>query len=416
MLQALHSRSTGGVAAHLEVLRSRGAERFMATYYVGYGHKSIGDCGSATVFVEGVSMLCAKAIQDWPLYSGQESSTRYIDFAAQPHIDPVGTEASASILAAWRTFYVEGLRELVPVLKQRFPRAETEKETVYDKAIDARAFDTMRAFLPAGAATNVAWTMNLRQFADSILYLRHHPLAEVRAVAAATHQALLAAFPSSFSDATYEATEAYTDTCMQQYYFDDPDPVTFELFYDGIDRGLLGEYSETMRTRPNGKTELPHRMGECGMVGFRFLLDFGSFRDVQRHRAVKQRMPLLSTRHGFHSWYLDELPETLRTRATALVEQQIRAIEEVTTDPYMRQYYVAMGFLGTNRLVGTLPALTYLVELRSSRFVHPTLRERARQMAGALLATYSDLGLVLHLPLDPDRFDVKRGEHDITRT
>ena len=67
MLQALHSRSTGGIQSHLKVLEEKGAENFMDQFYVGYGHKSIGDCGSATVFVEGVSMLAAKAIQHWRL-------------------------------------------------------------------------------------------------------------------------------------------------------------------------------------------------------------------------------------------------------------------------------------------------------------------------------------------------------------
>ena len=67
MLQALHSRSVGGVAEHLAVLAEKGADKFMSTYYVGYGHKSIGDCGFAVVFIEGVSMLAAKAIQDYKL-------------------------------------------------------------------------------------------------------------------------------------------------------------------------------------------------------------------------------------------------------------------------------------------------------------------------------------------------------------
>ena len=84
MLQALHSRSIGGLESHLKILSEKGAENFMKNFYVGYGHKSIGDCGSTSIFIEGISMLAAKAIQDWPLYSGQESSTRYIDFQVQP--------------------------------------------------------------------------------------------------------------------------------------------------------------------------------------------------------------------------------------------------------------------------------------------------------------------------------------------
>ena len=64
MLQALHSRSVGGLRSHLQTLEARGADNFMKNFYVGYGHKSIGDCGTATIFIEGVSLLVAKAIQD----------------------------------------------------------------------------------------------------------------------------------------------------------------------------------------------------------------------------------------------------------------------------------------------------------------------------------------------------------------
>jgi len=190
MLQALHSRSTGGIREHLGVLERKGPEKFMSTYYVGYGHKSIGDCGTCTIFIEGVSMLVAKAIQDWKLYSGQEASTRFIDFAKQRFAEVSGVADGKEILERWRSFYVEGLEELIPALIKRFPRQEDESEKRYEKAIRARAFDIMRGFLPAGATTNLAWHSNLRQISDELMLLRHHPLEEVRGVAEAIESAV----------------------------------------------------------------------------------------------------------------------------------------------------------------------------------------------------------------------------------
>ena len=58
----------------------------------------------------------------------------------------------------------------------------------------------------------------------------------------------------------------------------------------------------------------------------------------------------------------------------------------------------------------------YMVELRATRFVHPTLRVRAAQLAASLEELYGKEGLVIHLDPDADRFDVKRGEHDIVDT
>lgn len=416
MLQALHSRSTEGIDGHLQVLAERGPEKFMSTYYVQYGHKSIGDCGTAIVFIEGISMLAAKAIQDSRLYNGQESSTRYIDFAAQPFHNPIGTSEGETILETWRQFYLDAVTEVKAALPTRFPRQEAEKETSYEKAIAARAFDICRGFLPAGASTNLAWSTTLRQFGDRIQELRHHPLAEVRAISSALEDALIATHPNSFNTEKkrYEQTEAYLDAARASYYYHDQDSPDLTLVHDGIDYAALGTYQELLATRPK-KTELPKWLAAYGTASFAFTLDFGSFRDIQRHRAVVQRMPLLTTDLGFHEWYLDELTEPLRDRAITLLAQQADAAEHLTDDLAIRQYYLPMGYNISNYLTGDLPALTYLLELRASSLVHPTLATRATEMANLLTEQYKSLGLTLHLDPEPSRFNVKRGEADIIK-
>lgn len=417
MLAALHSRSPGGIRSHLSVLAEKGSEKFMSTFYVGYGHKSVGDNATSSVFIEGVSMLVAKAIQDFPLYNGQEVSTRYVDFSAQRFIDPLATAESRALLERLRSFYLEGLEVMIPELRARFPRSAHEDEKVYEKAIKARAFDIMRAFLPAGASTNLAWVGELRQFADRLPVLRHHPLAEVRAVADAAEQALLKMFPNSFSDKRYAETEKYQELCGELYtYYDEPNCPGFALVRDDINRERLAEYRQALMRRPNSKADLPYAIRECGVLEFRFLLDFGSFRDIQRHRPVTIRMPLLSARHGFEPWYLEELPEALRGRATELLERHAADVAALGLTPELTQYYLPMGFRTAVRLTGDLRSIVYLTELRATRFVHPTLRKRARQMAKILSGRFGPDGLALHLDKDPDRFDVKRGTHDITRT
>lgn len=416
MLQALHSRSTGGINEHLKVLAERGADKFMSTYYVGYGHKSIGDCGTAIVFVEGISMLAAKAIQDSKLYNGQEASTRYIDFAAQPFLNPLSTPAGTEILETWRSFYLKAVAEMKQALPTRYPRGADEKEGTYDKAIAARAFDICRGFLPAGASTNLAWSTTLRQFADRIVQLRHHPLPEVREIAEQLEDALIATYPNSFNveKKRYEATEAYIATCAEHYYYHDPKSPELALVRDSIDTAALAPYHTLLETRP-AKTELPKWLGVYGEATFAFTLDFGSFRDIQRHRAVTQRMPLLTSEIGFNGWYLDELIGTLRTEAEVLIAEQASATTVLTTDAALRQYYLPMGYNISNYLSGDLPALVYLVELRATSYVHPTLATRAAEMAALLREHYSTIGLTLHLDPEPGRFNVKRGEADIVR-
>ena len=64
MLQALYSRSAESAEVHLEKVKTTGSGKFMDNYVVGYGHRSIADCGTTTIFIEDVSLLAAKSVQD----------------------------------------------------------------------------------------------------------------------------------------------------------------------------------------------------------------------------------------------------------------------------------------------------------------------------------------------------------------
>ncbi len=73
-----------------------------------------------------------------------------------------------------------------------------------------------------------------------------------------------------------------------------------------------------------------------------------------------------------------------------------------------------MGYRVACRLAGDLKAIVYLVELRSTRFVHATLVEQMLKMIESLKELFEKDGLVLHLDDEPNRFDIRRGQQDIT--
>lgn len=413
MLQALYSRSLGGIRTQLEKVAKKGPATFMSEYYLGYGDKSIGDCGTATVAIEGVSMLAAKAIQDHALYSGQESSTRYIDFATQKLIEP-GNTGLSQLLEEFRFFYLESQEDVINHLVRLHPKEGDWKEGEYKKAIKARAFDILRGFLPAGSSTNLAWHANLRQFADHLARLRHHPLFEVRIVADAIQEALRESFPNSFGHKLYGNTEDYLEFWMGKHYLFERNQSFrgVELLRNGISKKELAEKRPLLERRPK-KTELPKLLAELGSMSFGFMLDFGSFRDAQRHRSLIQRMPMVTDTHGFSSWYLDYLPEKLRQKAEILLAAQKEKLGRTEITKEEKQYYIPMGYDLPNRLSGDLPSLVYTVELRNSRFVHPTLSRVAGKIADILLGEFSACGLKLHLDADPEKFDPKRGTQDI---
>ncbi len=411
MMQALYSRSAESVEKHVEKVRTSGSDKFMSSYYVGYGHASIGDCGTTTIFVEGVSMLVAKAIQQHPLYSGQETSTRYIDMAKQEMIDPVGTKESKAILDKWLKFYIESQEKVAVHLRAKYLKKADEDEKVYEKAIKARVFDILRGFLPAGMTTQLSWHTNLRQAHDHLALLRYWPLEEVRGVAKSIHDGLRTKYASSFGHKEYPEQEAYREVLGKQatYYLPKKFDGKFKMTTK-VTPADLKPYEKLMKGRPQ-KTNLPLFLAEFGMLTFDFLLDFGSFRDIHRHRNGVCRMPLLTTKFGFHDWYLEQLPADLEMQAKALIKEQKAAIGKLKTTPEDRQYYVAMGFNVACKVSYGLPATIYTAELRSGRLVHPTLRQVAHQMIKAIAKKFPILKL--HADLSLDDWDIRRGTQDI---
>jgi len=417
MLQALYSRSPASVDTHLDKVEEVGSGNFMDRYYVGYGHRSIGDCGTTTIFIEGVTMLTAKATQDWPLYSGQESSTRYMDFSKSEFNDPIGNHGSRTILEKWRLFYLEAGESVRAHIRERYPIQDGEDEKTYNRAVNARCFDILRSFLPAGAMTNLSWHTNLRQAADQISWLLHHPDPSVTAVARRIWTGLKEKYPHSFRDPKPERAE-YQGMVMRDHHFYAPTPSWASTLINGLRFGVdfdeddlsRGHMLEMLRARPKG-APVPRHLAVRGHIYSKFLLDFGSYRDLQRHRNGIIRMPLLTTRFGFNDWYLDELPESLREKAKNLLWDQKVEIDDLDCDDFVRQNYIAMGFNVPCFVVQNLPAFIYRVELRSGKTVHPSLRKVVHEEIRRFQEEFPNVPL--HVDMDPDSWTVRRGKQTI---
>jgi hypothetical protein len=333
-----------------------------------------------------------------------------LDFADRVIVDPAGTIESTKILGAWINFYREVLDTLIPLFESRFPREEGQKKGVWRKAVKARAFDVARGFLPAGVTTFVAWHTNLRQAHDHLQLMKHNPCAEVRDVAGQIHEELLKRYPSSFGHKVYPETEEYLAKSVARFAFSAGEKTDF-TFKSNLDLIGLREHRDLLESRPP-KTELHQRMRQYGNIEFKFMLDFGSYRDLQRHRSCVQEMPLLTLRHHLHPWYFEQLPESLQRKFTSLNDQQYAQIDGLKLSEAERQYYVPMGYSNPTKITCNLPSAVYIAELRSGSAVHPTVREIAQQMGETLLDIVP--GITMHHDMSEGVWDVKRGAQDIT--
>jgi hypothetical protein len=360
-------------------------------------------------------MLAAKAVQHNRMYNGQESSTRYLDMKLQRILNPLGTPLGEEIQRVWMQLYTTALEILVAELTEKYPRKDDEKESVYLKAIKARAFDIARGFLPAGCTTYVGWHSNIRQAWDHIRDLRHHPLEEIRNLADLGLASLREKYPHSFKFKLYEEQECYLDECKKVVYEDAPAPNGLEY----SNRIVLDEFTDERRlqimrilsSRPR-KSELPESFERFGQIQFKFLLDFGSFRDLQRHRSCVQTMPLLTTRHGFHHAYFDEMPERLKYIAGMVLDQQVKRLAQIE-DPLLKQYYIAMGYKVACEVTAGLPSAVYTAELRSGKDVHFTLRPIAQKMGEVLKTIVPEMAI--HCDNSTWVWSVGRGTQDIVK-
>ncbi len=413
MALAMYSRDPRSVEIHREHIARVGAEKFMQTYYVGYGDKSIGDCGSTTICAENVSMLIAKAIQNNRLYNGQEASTRYLDMSAQPILNPLGTVEGELIQQKWMFLYSLVLQTLVSYLTDKYPMISGDDPKVYEKAIKAKSFDIARSFLPAGATTYVGWHTNLRQAWDHLKELVSHPLQEVRETACKMLAEVREKYPNSFGFKSYPEQDRFYSDCSQFTYefLDLSQPFSFSHNFNLERLRNSGSRLELLKNRPF-KGELPDWFDRYGQIQWQFLLDFGSYRDIQRQRSCLQIMPLLTTKYGFNPWYLNSMPAGLRSLAIKTIWEQQAEIESIN-DPYVRQYYIAMGYNVACEVTAGLPSAAYVIELRSGQTVHPTLRLVAQQMGFSLKEIIPEMAL--HFDTSPDQWTLKRGTQDIVK-
>ena len=431
-LHSLNSREPGGWRENLKKLFDSAGnlvKRILSLFYVGYGHKSIGDCGSGDVLIDACSILAAHHLQHWRLYNGQETSTRYVDVTStKGGFVEVGDEFVDGWSLRWLEFYQRILPATIEMLKGRHPHTGKDdhgqdlSEGEWLKAIRARACDICGAFLPCSARTNVSEHMELRQFADQLKLLEHHPLAELREIAQAMKEQLMRDHPNSFK-ARSDGNAAHARKVASQMFYHEPKTLQYSVVVEwysetNIDPALLKRWYGPVLKR-EAKDELPFDIGRLGNVNVESLLDFRSFRDLHRQRSLIFQMPIVSPEYGFEEWYLDLIPGEFRSEAEALAAEYCEAhrmkIEErdnIDVGPIL-QYSTPMGFRVPCLASGPLDAAVYVTELRSGTSVHQTVRDWAVRLGDDLEKWFPELQV--HVCREPDAFRLGRGKQDIVR-
>ena len=420
MLQALYSRSGTSVEEHLKDLhfddtaineKEQKLQKKMQKFYIGYGHDSIGDCGSTTVFIEGASIIAAKAIQDTPLYSGQESSTRYLDFSNQsekvkdnlkenyPQFYEIHPEKIDAMVDEYFVLYKEITHAMQLHKAAILGMNLNAVDPVVRRSINAWAFDVARGFLPAGTITQLSFHGSLRELRRHFMELKNHVLDEVSHIAINVLKKLHEKYPSSFKDTDYLLGYLETNSLVECYpALNLPSQFCPSVTWESCSTSAaLFEGSKKRRSTIKD-----------GVIGVRstthISLDYGSWRDLQRHRngiceaTIPSLFPLFSSKRRvdnrllMHHWYLKNTyryPDlqlainVFQLKLHSLLSSFLDTVDDSEDQDNVRSfisYLLPLGCLVPVNVFYSLEQWDYVFDLRLRDTVHPTLVEFLSQV------------------------------------
>jgi thymidylate synthase ThyX len=370
--------------------------------------------------VEDVSIIATKLIEDTRLASYTEKSTRYVLFDEHKfyRVPCLMQSGHAALYEDTIRFLLRNYVTLVPkvveCIKTRVPRRATQSERAYDTACRAKAYDLLRYLLPASTLTNLGLTINARALEHLLTKLLSHPLEEARDVGRAMKQEAEKVVPTLLKYANENPYIAETDRAMRQLgrellATEEPletpavslvrFPVDAEVqlaaaiafsythlpWVQVLER--VGKLRAEQRRRiiddylqRRGPHDQPLRALEHLYYTFDLVLDYGAFRDIQRHRMATQTRQDLSTHYGY------SIPEEivaygLGATFHACMGRAAQAYTCIAGEfPLEAQYVLPLAYRIRVLFTWNLRELCHFVQLRSARQGHSSYRQIAQQV------------------------------------
>ncbi len=418
----LHSH--GGWEA---VVNSRRARDFFARWLAAYGDDSIAQMAGAHLFLEGVSQIATKTLEDFRIgFAPLEKSTRYVAFNTkiggwwQCFMDPDLVKSSYGaeykrLMNMLFSRYSQSLEPLSKILRKKFVQGKDQTDRAYRETINAKAYDVLRAYLPAGTLTNVGFFGVGQAFEYVITKCLASPIYEIRELGKAAQKELMQVIPSMVERATsprgkiYQKYVSKTEKALEglvskvskvsnvsktqdvelvEWDSDAEDRIVASLLYKyaTVSFSQIKEQVEKLTAREKlliikkvvGKRQVrQHRLVrafENTYYKFDIIANFGAYRDLHRHRMLTQERQRFTTELGF-----DVPPDLVWAKLDKPYVDAANKIDKFYKKiakkyPDQAQYVVMMG----NRMRWyqweNLRELAWEAELRTGPQGHPDYR------------------------------------------
>lgn len=444
LMQAMYSRSKKGLRQNFlellqqdpenfkqlaEVLKNKESQvkmdnainkaiKFMDKWVLGYGHSSVAEGAVVGIALEGVSILATKIIEDNRLASYIEKSTRYVQFERNSFF--IDEKLKNSEFGPEIEKFIDELFELYtklqqPVLdhvKRIAPRKESQSEPAWERACGARRFDAVRYILPACTMTSLGWTVNARQLAHAISKFLSSPITEMQTIGKMLKEEGEVVLPSllKYTDKNnyFIETESDMNELAKQYPIEKTDAVPVKLVSTSADAdnlvvaSILYRYSNApleniiekvkqMSAQEKEKVidtylgkmkdhDWPMRELEHVYFNWDVLMDYGAFRDLQRHRICTQTPQLTTTFQGY-STPKDIIDAGFKKEFDEVMEKADKLFKKVYEKyPYEAQYVVPLAFKKRYLMTANLREMYHFIKIRTTPQAHESYRNIARQM------------------------------------
>ncbi|MFQ5864880.1 MAG: FAD-dependent thymidylate synthase [bacterium] len=432
---------------HELALAREKARQFHKRWVVGYGHASVAEHAVAHIAIEDVSIIASKIIEDMRLASYTEKSTRYVIFGENHYYKPpelinseFRREFEKTMQHLFRT-YIQLTETLIEKIKKQVPKPADMTDGGYNAACKAKSCDILRYILPAATYTNIGMTINGRALEYLLIKMLSDPLTEVQRTAKLIKEEALTVIPTLIKYADYNEYKVETEKSLRRtgakllngredgikdnqvrlvrYVEDAEDQLAAAILF-----GYAQNSYEAVRQRINslsteekqriiddylkrrGKWDQPLRALEHIYYTFDIVIDFGAFRDVQRHRMATQTPQLLTTSYGY-STPSEIIDFGYQSEYDECMERSARLHEMVSPKyPYEAQYVLPLAYRKRVLFTWNLRELHHFISLRSSKEGHISYRKIAQQVYKELEKVHPFLAK--YIRVDMGQYDMAR--------
>ena len=401
-----------------------------------YGDDSVAQLGSAHVACEDVSNVLTKILERGRLMSYLEQSTRYIPFTERPggrwkYVTPAEIDDLTddrryreTLDNAFET-YARGLEHAEKHFRRVHPRTGNDSPAAWERAVRAKALDTLRGLLPAATRSNVGIHGSGQAFEALLLRLGAHELDEAKSMGAAMLTQLKDVIPAFVQRVEREdrgglwreylrgrtltaqitagsiekdanGSNGTNEVRLVDWTLDGETAVLAAALHPWTESTLASlrrlveqmpesERAETIRKlvgRRGNRRHRPGRAFEHADYTFEITADYGAFRDLQRHRMLTIDWQPLTTRHGAaEPAALDEISGLRADWQRVMGESEW--LHEHLRKRYgaaVAQYAVPMAFRIRFTMRMNAREAMHVIELRTQPAGHPSYRRVCQQM------------------------------------